>query len=140
MRMKYAEMENLKKFLRKKKYVRAAYLFGSMAERRGSQLSDIDIAAFIDDRLGRAERNRRKILLINAISSILKTDRIDLVIMNDSPLMLNYNIVKTGKVLKSGTERVMLETAIMSEYLDRKYYDDLYIKASLARISRMGIV
>ncbi|MBI2675860.1 MAG: nucleotidyltransferase domain-containing protein [Candidatus Aenigmarchaeota archaeon] len=66
--------------MRKKKYVRASYLFSSMAEREGSQLSDIDIAAFIDDKLGRAERNRRKILLISAISSILKTDRIDLVI------------------------------------------------------------
>jgi len=37
--------------------------------------------------------------LINSISSILKTDKLDVVVMNKAPLLLNYNIIKEGRIL-----------------------------------------
>jgi predicted nucleotidyltransferase len=132
-------MEMLSSFLNMQDFVRAAYMFGSVAEGRQGPMSDIDVAVFMDKKLGKKERSKKKIFLINKICSILKTDNVDLVVMNDASLLLNYNIIKQGKVLKTGKERVFLETRLMCDYLDRKFYDDMYARASLDRVAREGI-
>jgi len=133
------EMKKLSSFLKKRDFVRVAYVFGSVAEGKAGPLSDIDIAVLMDKKLDKKERNEKKIFLIGKISSILKTDNFDFIVMNDVPMLMKFNIIKTGKVLKSGRERVAMETRIMSEYLDRKFYDDMYTKLSLERMSKEGI-
>jgi len=129
----------LKGFLKKQDFVSVAYIFGSAAEGKQGPLSDIDIAVLMDKTLNKKERDRKKIFLIGKISSILKTDNFDLVVMNDAPMLMKYSIIKTGRLLRSGRERVAMETDIMSEYLDRKFYDEMYARMSLERISKEGI-
>lgn len=133
-------VEKLRNFLNRQAFVSVAYIFGSLAQGRGGPLSDIDIAVFMDKKLSKKERSKKEIFLINEISSILNTDNFDLVVMNDAPLLLNYNIIKTGKILKSGKERVALETKLMSDYLDRKFYDEMYTRLSLNRTAKEGIL
>jgi hypothetical protein len=76
------------------------------------------------------------------ISSILKTDRLDLVIMNDSPIDLNYEVIKHGKILnmKDNGEKVDVESMILSRYLDRRYYDQRGLNTFLEKvIERRGL-
>ena len=77
--------------------------------------------------------------LISELTGILKTDKVDLIVMNDSPLLLNYNIIKNGKILKSDeSKRVQFEKKILSTYLDEKYYIERHTSNILNRIAQSG--
>ncbi|TET90379.1 MAG: nucleotidyltransferase domain-containing protein [Methanomassiliicoccales archaeon] len=132
----------LKDLLQKDDSVQTAYLFGSVAKGRSGPLSDIDIAVLLKESLTPRERYEKRILLINEISSALRTDDVNLVIMNGSPLLLNYNIIRDGKLLESKNEsrRVLFETSIMSRYLDRKFYEDMHVREGMKRIAERGIL
>jgi len=136
------EIEGVKGFLEKQEFVRVAYLFGSHAKGRVGLLSDVDIAVLLDGRLDKQERFDLRLKLINGISSLLKTDELDVVVMNDAPLLLNYNIIREGRVLdsKDEAERVRFETRILSRYLDRRYYDERHVKIGIERIAEKGIL
>lgn len=78
--------------------------------------------------------------LINEIASILKKDKIDLVDMDSVSILLKYNIIKEGHVLKDNKERVKIETKILSDYLDMKYYFDRHTKFAIERIADKGLL
>lgn len=135
-------LDELLNFFRYQENIVVTYLFGSLSKGELGPLSDIDFAFFLDMNLKKSERSEKKLLLINEISSIIKTDRVDAVIMNDAPLLLNFNIIKNGKILhsKSEKERVIFETSIISRYLDRKYYDNMHIEHGITRMMEKGIL
>lgn len=136
------EIEEVKGFIEKQECVRVAYLFGSHVKGRVSPLSDVDIAVLLDERLDHQERSDIKLILINGISSILKTDKLDIVVMNRAPLLLNYNIIRKGSILnsKNEAERVRFETYILSRYLDRRYYDERHVNMGIKRVAEKGIL
>jgi len=136
------EIDEVRGFLGKQVYVRVAYLFGSRAKGIVGPLSDLDIAVLLDGRLNKQERFDLKLKLINGISSILKTDKLDVVVMNEATLLLNYNIIKEGKVIdsKDEAERVRFETHILSRYLDRRYYDERHVKMGIKRVAEKGVL
>ena len=136
------EIEEVKAFIKRQERVRVAYLFGSYAKGKLGPLSDLDIAVLLDGCLDKRESFDLRLRLINGISSILKTDKLDVVVMNNAPLLLNYNIISEGRVLdsKDELERVMFETRILSRYLDRKYYDERHVKMGMKRIAERGIL
>jgi hypothetical protein len=61
--------------------------------------------------------------------------------MEKGSILLKYNIIKHGKILKSADEdkRVQLETSIISRYLDEKYYLQRYSGIILKRIASRGL-
>ena len=133
--------EKVREFLNKQKHVKLAYLFGSVAEGKEGKLSDVDIAVFLDESLSKKERFDLQLKLISGLTGILKTDRIDLIIMNDAPLLLKYNIIKHGKILKDNIEtRVKVESRILSDYLDMKYYIDRHTDLAIERIAKKGLL
>jgi len=133
--------EKVREFLNKQKHVKLAYLFGSVAEGKEGKLSDVDIAVFLDESLSKKERFDLQLKLISGLMSILKTDRIDLIVMNDAPLLLKYNIIKHGKILKDSIEtRVKVESRILSDYLDMKYYIDRHTDLAIERIAKKGLL
>ncbi|MEN4017557.1 MAG: nucleotidyltransferase domain-containing protein [Methanobacterium sp.] len=121
--MKYEK--EVKEFLQKQDYVELTYLFGSVALQRAGKLSDVDLAVFLDESLDKKEKFRKKLRLIADLEDILKIDRLDLVIMNDAPLSLNFEIIKANYPLfiRNKDLKVDLEQYIISRYLDRQYYD-----------------
>ena len=128
-------------FLSKQEHVKLAYLFGSVAEGKEGKLSDVDLAVFLDESLSKKEIFNLQLKLISELTSILKTDRIDLVIMNDAPLLLKYNIIKHGKILKEDMEtKVRVESGILSDYLDMKYYMDRHTNLAIKRIAKEGLI
>ena len=122
-------------------YIKLAYLFGSVAEGKKGKLSDVDIAVFLDESLSKKKIFNLQLKLMSELTSILKTDRIDLVVMNNAPLLLKYNIIKHGKILKEDVEtRIRIESGILSNYLDMKYYMDRHTNLAIKRIAKVGLI
>ena len=75
--------------------------------------------------------------LIGEFTTLLKTNNLDLVVLNDFPLLLTYNAIRSGIILKSDEPvRVRFETKIMSRYLDEQYHIKRHTMESLKRTSR----
>lgn len=139
--MENSTKKKLIDFLEGEEEVKLAYLFGSVATGKNGKLSDIDIAVYFDESLSKKEMFDLQLKLISKITTILKTDKVDLVVTNNVPLLLKYSIIKYGEVLKSEKEKkVAVETKILSDYLDMKYYIDRHTKIAIKRISKMGLV
>lgn len=122
--------------------VKFAYLFGSYARNDIGSLSDIDIAVFLDETLNDDKRFDLRLELINCMIKIFKTDKIDLIILNDSPLLLSFRVIHDGLILYSSDEkrRIAFETKIMSRYFDQQYYYRRHAKATINRIAMEGIL
>jgi len=99
--------------------IKLVYFFGSRAKKEEGPLSDYDFAVYLD------ERDTRKMFdikleLMDKISRLLKTDRIEVVIMNfvESPEM-KYNIIREGKLIfEREPFRLIIEPKILNEYFD----------------------
>lgn len=99
--------------------IKLVYLFGSRATKTAGPLSDYDFAFYAD------EKDSRKIFdlkfeLINKISLALKTERIDVISLNDlkSP-ELKFHIIKDGKLIfKREPFKIIVESKIMTDYFD----------------------
>ena len=117
--------KKVKEFLQKQDQIELAYLFGSVAQQRAGKLSDVDLAIFLDKSLDKKERFNLKLGFISDLEDILKTNRLDLVIMNDTPHSLNFEIIKDNYPLfiRNKSFKVDFEHCVMSRYLDRQYYD-----------------
>ncbi|TFH41491.1 MAG: nucleotidyltransferase domain-containing protein [ANME-2 cluster archaeon] len=119
--------------------VHIAYLFGSTVKGNANKLSDIDIAVMLDENLSKKDMLNMELDLISELTRVLKSDKIDLVVLNDSPLLLKYNIIKYGHFLTSDeSKRIAFEANVMSRYLDEQYYIKRHTDMILQRIARSG--
>lgn len=94
-----------------------AYLFGSLAKGNPTPLSDVDIAVFLRPGVKSAEN---KLELLGRLIDILKTDEIDLVVLNTANLPLVMNILKNKKILVDNNPFVRhnFESLAMRKYFD----------------------
>ncbi|MDI6720159.1 MAG: nucleotidyltransferase domain-containing protein [Methanomicrobiales archaeon] len=76
--------EKVVEYFGSRESVRLAYLFGSAAEGREGPLSDIDIAVNLDESLDARAGFRMRLRLMSELAGILRTDRVDRVVMNDA--------------------------------------------------------
>lgn len=131
--------QKIKNILKKEKDIILAYLFGSAARGEMTLLSDIDIGILFDSGINVMQRLDIKLKLMGEISSACGLNKIDIVDMDKSLTLLNYNIIKHGKILRSVDEnmRVRFETRMISRYLDEKYYlrrhSDFFLKRIISR-------
>lgn len=123
--------------INKKFPVEIAYLFGSMAKNTENNMSDIDIALLFkkdytaeDDVFIRGE-------LMEIGVEFFKIP-VDVVSLNKATLSLKYEVTKGGKIIweSSPNNRVIFETSVLREYLDFKYYSDMYNEAILDSIRK----
>ncbi len=80
----------------------SVYLFGSRAEGRSHRESDVDVGVLLDRGIHAtsAERFEAGLRLSGRLQAALRTDRIDLVILNDAPPLLGRRIVTAGRRLR----------------------------------------
>lgn len=96
-----------------------AYLFGSRASGKSGPLSDYDFAVYLEEK----DKKRMfdiKLALMDKIGRILKTDKVDIVVLNltESP-ELKYNIIARGRLIyEKEPYRVIVEPKILNEYFD----------------------
>jgi hypothetical protein len=67
---------------------------------------------------------------------------VDLVVLNDAPPVLKYEVIKYGRVLKENKEaRVMFEIRVLSEFMDTehlRYTQRMYLKEQLLQGAKCG--
>jgi len=122
--------------------VKFAYLFGSQVKNDAGKLSDIDIAAYLDEKIDEYKRFDIRLDLIGEIGSLLKTNKIDLVILNDVDIFLAYQVVFFGKVIycRNELDRIRYEAKTLSLYFDQQYYYDRHAKLTIERIAKKGLL
>jgi uncharacterized protein len=130
----------LAEFFKSQEYVELAYLFGSTAGGNIGPLSDIDIGVYLSSKLTEAERIDKRLRLTAEIASLLKTDIIDLIIMNDASSVISFEIIKPNSpiFIKDEDLKLDVEQEIMSRYLDRKYHENLLNRVFLEMIQEKG--
>ncbi len=133
--------DKLADFFNKQRHVRLAYLFGSAAKGKAGKLSDVDIAVLFDDSLSKKERFKLQLKLIGDIAALLKTDKVDLVDINEAPLSLKFEIIKANCPLfvKDRVVKIDFEQEVMSRYLDRRYYEKRAASEFLKKVAAKGI-
>ncbi len=107
--------------------VKLVYFFGSRARGNEGPLSDYDFAVYLDEK----DKNKRfetRLNLMSKLSLSIGTDKIDVVVLNDTESPeLKYSIVKEGKlVYEKEPYKVFIEPKIFNDYFDfisglRKY-------------------
>jgi predicted nucleotidyltransferase len=112
--------ENLPKaeaYLKSRPDVNFAYLFGSLAKGKLLPLSDVDIAVYLSESSDVLEK---KLEILGELIDILETDEIDLVILNEAPLVLRMKILENKKLIVDNTPflRHRYESLTMREYFD----------------------
>ncbi len=135
------QYNRLADFFSKQEHIRLAYLFGSVAKGKAGKLSDIDVAVLLDESLNKKQRFDLQLELISDISEILKTDKIDLVVINEAPLSLKFEIIKANYPLfiRDRMEKIDFEQRVMSRYLDRRYYEKRASSEFLKKVAVKGI-
>ena len=133
-------ISRLAEFFKSREYVELAYLFGSQSKGKQGSLSDIDIGVYLSSKLTKRERIEKRLELTAELTGFLKTERIDLIVMNDSSPVINFEIIKSNIPIfvKNEDLKLDVEQKVMSSYLDRKYHEDLLNKAFLERIEEKG--
>lgn len=112
----------------------AIYLFGSQAEKKTGPLSDIDLGILLNYEI----TADKQFQLETEICGVLKTDKVDIVFLNDIPLEAAYSIIKDGVCLynKNQTNLANVIFTMISRYLDMKYYSDIYYKYRFDKIGK----
>jgi predicted nucleotidyltransferase len=109
--------------------VLGVYAFGSRAEGTAGSSSDIDVAALLHQALDLAEELR----LRSAVVDELGRDDIDLVVLNQAPPLLRYEVLAHGKLLFSRDEERLQE---FEERTLREYLDTSYLRATQQALTR----
>lgn len=119
-------------------HVLFAYLFGSHARGQAGPLSDVDTAVFLDESVPRERYFDERLEMIGGVMDVLGVDEVDVAILNQTPLALNYRVVRDGVVLfcRDRVARVRWETTTRSLYFDFKPFIERYERAVLERARR----
>jgi len=106
---------DIQKYFQQDSNILLAYLFGSQVTGKIGPMSDYDIGVYFEKSINLSQ----KYFLEVDLRKIIPTNALDLVNMNEAPLVLNYNII-CGKCIYAvdETTRVEFEATIMSRYFD----------------------
>lgn len=120
--------------------VNALFAFGSLATGTLMPLSDLDFGILLNNRLDKNQRFDKHIQLIGVFTDTFRTDDIDLIILNDAPKRMAFQILKTGKMLacKNTAALTSFRERLVKEYLDFKCMKDSFDAVFLEGIGYHG--
>jgi len=125
------QINNLKNLFQFYLEIKLVYLFGSQANKTSGPLSDYDFAFYINEK-DKKKSFDLKLDLIDKLSKFLRSDKIDVVILNmvESP-ELKYNIIKDGKLIfEREPYRILIEPQILNSYFD---FHNLLLRYNLTK-------
>ena len=117
--MKTTELLQLKKIFEKIREVKLVYFYGSRAEDKAGPMSDYDFAVYVKAGRKKAVFDIR-LRLMGEISRLLKTDGVDVVMINElENSEMKYLIITGGKLIfEREPYKVLVEPRILHEYFD----------------------
>jgi hypothetical protein len=112
-----SRIPHMKRVLLEDKNIVFAYLFGGLARGELKPLSDVDIAVYVKD-IGNLPEYKLK--LFDALTEILRTNEMDLVILNTAPVILSGKILQNKQTLvdKNPPLRHAYESLTLRKYFD----------------------
>lgn len=112
-----------------------AYLFGSYGRNQPHAHSDVDVAVLLT---AEADCFEIRLQIMADLSTILQRNDIDVVILNQAPLVLAYRVIRDGRLLscRSQTQRVKFVAETMVTYLDFQPLVKRHEKIVLERASK----
>jgi len=128
------------KRISKDKEIIALFSFGSVTRGDLKPLSDLDFGVLVSNILDRKKRFAKHLDLIGLFNTVLQTDEVDLILMNDAPMRFSHNILKSGELLfcsDTGALTEFIEKTV-KVYLDFKYFRDEFDKEFLKGIGCYG--
>ena len=117
--------------------VNAAYLAGSLSTRTSfGHLSDVDIAILLMDQIKADQFLDYQLYFFSELAKRLESDTIDVVILNQSSLLLKLQVIKYGQILftRNEKQRVSFESKAVMDYLDFKKFDEIQNQALSRRL------
>lgn len=121
--------------INKRYKIKFAYIFGSQATGKATENSDIDIAIYFEEEYPPMKEVFIRGDIIEDGKAFFKKD-VDIVSLNNASLLLKYEIIHDGIVLKDDDDRADFESLSLREYFDFKYYSDIYDNAMIERIRK----
>lgn len=114
----YNKLNEIKKVFaaETKNNILLAYVFGSRLKGKIGPLSDYDFAVFLSQKPSFQFKYKLKNKLVN----ILDSAQVDLIILNDAPIELRYNVIASGKNIfkKNSFIKTEFEADTLSRYFD----------------------
>ncbi|MEK6843873.1 MAG: nucleotidyltransferase domain-containing protein [Nanoarchaeota archaeon] len=112
--------------IKKLKYVSCIFLFGSQINGKARKDSDIDIAILIKD------ASEKQILDVIGYSS----PKIDISIFSKLPLIIQFRILKEGKIMFCRDERYLydIKVDVFRKYLDYSYFINRFYKRVIKNV------
>lgn len=133
-------VDQLSKLLSSYSDVVAVYLFGSVAQGKAHQQSDIDVALLFDSTLDRQSIHDRTLAVGTLLETHLPT-AIDVVALNTAPLLLQFQILQKGVLIleHNRTQRCLFQMRSMSRYYDAKPFLHYQQQQAIKRIQTQGL-
>jgi len=93
-----------------------AYIFGSQLQGQTGPLSDYDFAVLLLHK----SSSQYKYKLKHSLVKVLKSEKVDLIILNDAPIELKYHVITLGKIIfqKNMIIKTEFEADTLSRYFD----------------------
>lgn len=138
---KYKEQQKkVADFCKNRPEITVAYLFGSRARGISGPLSDIDLAFLVESSLVNEQNYPYgyQAGLITELMGLLKTNKLDAIILNDAPPLLKFQVIYHGEVIFSRSEKKRLSFHIkaFNEYQDVRPMLAVQHKYMLKRLAR----
>lgn len=132
--------EKLKEYFVERDEIRLVYIFGSVAKGCTNKLSDIDIAVFISESSTKDYPYGYRAQIIADLMKILKTNNVDLVVLNRASPFLRFQVLRYGKPIfcRSELNRVKFQVRTFNEYNDTKRLIDLHFKENQKKLRQGG--
>ncbi|MBI2487565.1 MAG: nucleotidyltransferase domain-containing protein [Deltaproteobacteria bacterium] len=119
--------KRLKKVFQNHPEIKLVYLFGSQAKGEAGPLSDYDFAIYFDEKDPKNMFDI-KLELMDQLSRILGTDKVEIAILNLSEMPeFKFNVISEGHLIyEEEPFRAIVEPKILNEYFDFKLLLDRY--------------
>jgi predicted nucleotidyltransferase len=117
--------------------VRAAWVFGSVAEGRATATSDLDVAVLLAT--GPAPEDRDALALLSVrLEKFSPSGRVDIVILGEQGPVFRHRVLRTGVLVldRDPSLRKAFEADTIVDYLDWKPTHDLAMSSALEGIRR----
>jgi predicted nucleotidyltransferase len=120
----------------------AAMLIGSQARRTPGPLSDVDIAVWHEPGLDPAGQLRLQLELARLACGTLRTNEVDIVLLNGAPPLLRHRAIRDAKLLieRDPVARVRLNARALLDYLDTEPLRDEMSRGLRKRIREGRLV
>ncbi|MHB1420672.1 MAG: type VII toxin-antitoxin system MntA family adenylyltransferase antitoxin [Bacillota bacterium] len=128
----------LESFFAERQEVIAAYLFGSRAEGVAREKSDTDIAVLLSEEI--KDTFAYRIEIADELERLVKTP-VDLILLREAPLLLQFLIFKNGKIIfeRDADQRAYYQMRVLGKYYDYQRYFDFHSNSLRKEIKERGL-